>query len=73
MLFPWWIEQAFVKMFATCNYLEDGTSIAYDVIIDESSIVTVLTNMTCIASFDGDNLIIPWFFCLMSTLALGTT
>jgi hypothetical protein len=34
MLFPWWIEQKFVEMVATCNYLEDSISIAYDVIIE---------------------------------------
>ena len=54
MLFRWWFEQEFVQTVATCNYLEDAISIEYDVIIDKSSVTTVLSNMSCIVSLDGE-------------------
>jgi hypothetical protein len=54
MLCPWWFEQDFVEMVATCNYLEDGISIAYDVVIDYSRVMTVLCNIMCIACFVGE-------------------
>ena len=58
MLFPWWFEQEFVEMVATCNYLEDSISLAYDVVIHQSSVTTVLCNMTCIALFEGEALMV---------------